>query len=120
MSERNQQTRTVNKAEIDRQNAVVAYVHAAEVLHPGNGALDFPALAIAPELAFVLVAAQHAVAAVRSNPVDAPLLHASAQRIAVVAFVGDHAPRLAAGASAAATGHFNRRQYRLRHVMLGG
>lgn len=83
MSERNQQARAVHKAEVDRQDAVVTHIYATEVLHPGDRALDFPAFTIAPQFAFILVAAQHTIRAVRSDPVDAPSLHALAQRIAI-------------------------------------
>src|SRR5260370_15120421 len=101
MPERNQQTRAVHKAEIHRQNAVVSHVHATEVLHPCDGAFDFPAFAVTPQLAFVFVAPQHAVAAVGSNPIDAASAHVLPQRIAVIALIGNHAPWLAPGTAAA-------------------
>ena len=71
MRERNQQARAVHKAQIHGENAVVPHVHATEVLYPSDRALDFPAFAVAPQLAFVFVLPQHAIAAVgaiRSMP----------------------------------------------------
>ena len=41
----------------DGKDAVIAHLDAAEVLQPGVGALDFPALAVSAQLAFVLEAA---------------------------------------------------------------
>jgi len=64
MRERNQQARAVHKAQIHGENAVVPHVHATEVLYPSDRALDFPAFAVAPQLAFVFVLPQHAIAAV--------------------------------------------------------
>src|SRR2546430_13195269 len=96
MRERNQQARAVHKAQIHGENAVVPHVHATEVLYPGDRALDFPAFAVAPQLAFVFVLPQHAIAAVGGN------------RVAVVAPIRDHATWLAARTPATGTGHTNR------------
>ena len=84
------------------------------------GALDFPAFAVTPQFAFVFVAAQHAVAAVGSNPIDSALAHALTQRIAIVALIGDHAPWLAPWTAPARAWHSNRGQHRLGHMMFGG
>jgi len=39
------------------EDAVVAHLDASEVLQPGVGALDFPALSVTAQLAFVLESA---------------------------------------------------------------
>ena len=49
------------------KNAVIADLDAAEVLQPGVGALDFPALAVSAQFAFVLEAAVADVFPVGNN-----------------------------------------------------
>src|SRR5881396_2083174 len=83
MPERNQQARAVHKAQIHGENAVVPHVHATEVLYPGDRALDFPAFAVAPQLAFVFVLPQHAIAAVGGNQVDAATTESQPHRVPV-------------------------------------
>src|SRR5436309_5038002 len=104
MRERNQQARAVHKAQIHGENAVVPHVHATEVLYPGDRALDFPAFAVAPQLAFVFVLPQDAIAAVGGNQVDAATTESQPHRVAVVAPIRDHATWLAARTPATARG----------------
>jgi hypothetical protein len=80
----------MNKPLIDSENAVVPHLHPAEVLQPGDGALDFPAAAITAQLAFVLIAPQNAVGSVRHDQFDASSFQPPAHGIAIVAAVGHH------------------------------
>ena len=56
-------------------DAVVAHLDAAEVLQPGVGALDFPALAAAAQLSFVLESAVADVLAIGDNQLRPTLLN---------------------------------------------
>ncbi len=77
----------------DGEDAVVADLDAAEVLQPGVGAFDFPALAVAAELSLIFKSAMAVVAAVRSDRFCAAPFQSRAQRVGVVAAIGDHEPR---------------------------
>ena len=71
------------------KNAVITYLDAAQVLQPGIGAFDFPAFAIAPQLAFVLKTAVTDVFPVGNNQLCSPLMEAHTQGIRVIAPIGD-------------------------------
>jgi hypothetical protein len=51
MPQGDDQTSAMKEALKHGKNAVIAHLDAAEVLQPGVGAFDFPAFAIAPQLA---------------------------------------------------------------------
>ncbi len=67
----------MNEALIHSKYAVVAHLHAAEILQPGDGALDFPATPITAQLSSILVAAQNAVTPIGNNKLDASPFQAS-------------------------------------------
>src|SRR5581483_2024315 len=75
------------------QDTVLTHLEATEIAEPGKGALDFPAPLVPPQLAAVLIRLVPSVAAVRHNELDASSSEATTQGIAVVAAVGDDAPR---------------------------
>ncbi len=110
----------MKKALVDSQNAVLAHQQAAEVLQPGEGALDFPPSAVAAQLAPVLESAVDTVAAIRHDQVGASLPQAAAQRIAVVAAVGDDARQARARSSPPPPRHPHPRQRALRQLLLRG
>ncbi|MGB0122698.1 MAG: hypothetical protein WBP63_04640, partial [Silvibacterium sp.] len=71
----------------DSEDAVVAHLDASEVLQPGVGALDFPALAVATKFAFVLESAVANVLSVGDNQLRPRLFESSSQGIGVVASI---------------------------------
>ena len=71
------------------QDAVLPHLEPAEVAEPGEGALDFPAPPIPPQLAAVLVRSLPFIPAVRHNQIDAASSQPPAQRITVVTAIGD-------------------------------
>jgi len=101
------------------EDAVVAHLDATEVLQPGIGALDFPALAVASQLAFVLEAAVADVLSVGNDQLRTLLLQSPAQRIGVIAPVGNDAPQMGARASASRPWHSYAPQRALRELAFG-
>ena len=83
----------MEEALIDAQQAVVTHCEATEVAEPGIGAFDFPATLVAPQLASIVKRLLSFVPTVGSNQLDTALLQPLPQRIAVVAFIGNDAPR---------------------------
>jgi hypothetical protein len=108
----------MNEPLIHSKNAVVAYLHTAEVLQPGNGPLDFPATTITAQLASVLVAPQNAIAAIGNDEVDVPSPQALAQRVAVIAFVGYDSWGLGTGSAPSPARHADQRQRAFRELVL--
>ncbi len=94
---------------------------AAELAQPGVGSLDNPAAHITPQFSSIFVAPLPAVLAVGSNQFYASLLQALAQRVGVVAAVGNHAlgllPRAAFGLRDA---DFRQRGFRKRNFCRRG
>src|SRR3990172_5145052 len=86
------------------QDAVLPHLEPTEVVEPGEGALDFPAPPIAPQLAAVLVRLVLFIPAVRHNQLDAAASQPPPQRIAVVAAIGDDSLRSHPRPSAAGAG----------------
>jgi hypothetical protein len=103
----------------DGEDAVVADLDAAEVLQPGVGAFDFPALAVAAELSFIFKSAMAVVAAVRSDQFCAAPFQPRAQRVGVVAAIGNHAPQAGARASTATARHFHLFERAFRKPLFG-
>jgi len=91
----------------DGEEAVVADLDAAEVLQPGVGAFDFPALAVTTQLSVVFKSALSVVAAVRSDQFCAAPFQPRAQRVGVVTAIRNHAPQARARASTATARHFH-------------
>src|SRR3990167_85629 len=71
------------------QDAVLPPREPTEVADPGEGALDFPAPPIPPQLAAVLVRLLSFIPAVGHNELDAASSQPPTQRIAVVTAMGD-------------------------------
>ena len=81
-----------DEAEVVLGVAFVAGVDAAKILEPGEQALDLPAPAVAPEHAAVLGLGSLAVAAVRCDQLDPPLLpEPRVERITVISSVANKA-----------------------------
>lgn len=76
---------------VDFKMIIIAYEQTAEVAEPGEGALDFPAVAIAAQSSPVVEGRFAAPAAVRRDQENAPLQQSPPQRIAVVSAIGDNA-----------------------------
>ncbi len=76
---------------VDRKRAVVAHNESSEVPEPREGALDRPAPLVAPEHAAIWRRCPVAVRAVRYDQQDAPPPQSLAQRVTVLALVGNHA-----------------------------
>src|SRR5208337_2599717 len=87
----------MEKRPMDRQRAVVANYQMTEIPQPGEGALDRPAPSVATQHATVLRRRAATIRAMRCDQQDAPSPQARSQRIAVVAFVGNHPQRLLPG-----------------------
>jgi hypothetical protein len=103
----------------DSDEAVVADLDASEVLQPCVGAFDFPALAVAAELSFIFKSAMAVVAAVRSDQFCAAPFQSGAQRIGVVATVGNDAFQQGAWSSTATAGHFHLLERAFRKPVFG-
>jgi len=95
------------------QDAVLPHLEPPEVAEPGEGALDFPAAAVAPQLAAVLVRTVSFIRAIRHNQLDAASSQPPTQRIAVVTAIGDDPLRAHPRPSAPAAGHAHGGQRRL-------
>lgn len=96
----------MEKALKDSEDTVVADLDTAEVLQPSVGALDFPAFAVAAQLAFVFKTAMAVVAAIRGNQLGAASFQPFAQWVGVIAAVRDHAAQAGTRASTACARHF--------------
>lgn len=81
------------------EDAVVAHLDAAEVLQPGVGTLDFPALAISAKLAFVLESAVPDVLSVGDNQFRPALFETNSQSIGVIATIRNDSAQMGARAS---------------------
>ena len=67
-----------------RQRMLPAHDQASEIAEPGESAFDFPALAVASQLASVLGGRPLPVLAMRGDQLDPTLLQTAAQGITVV------------------------------------
>src|SRR5215472_11157962 len=75
------------------QNAVIPRLQPAEISQPANGAFDFPAPPIAPQLPSIVKRLLPLPNPVRHNQLNPASSPASPQRIAVVGTIGDDALR---------------------------
>ena len=103
----------MTKALKDAQDAVLPHLEPPEIAEPSEGALDFPASPIAPQLAAVLVPLDSVIPAVRRNQLNAASSQSPPQRIAVVAAIGDDSLRAHPRSPAPAAGNAHRSQRRL-------
>jgi hypothetical protein len=101
------------------EDAVVADLDAAEILQPGVGGLDFPALSVASQLAFVLEAAVADVLPVGNDQLRTLPFQSPAQWIGVIAPVGYDAPQVGTRASASRPGHAHLLEGALREPAFG-
>jgi hypothetical protein len=99
MPQGDEETCEVEKALKHCEDAVVADLDATEVLQPGVGALDFPALAVATQLAFVLESAIADVLSVGDDQLRPTLFEPRSQSIGVIASIGNDSAQMGAGAS---------------------
>jgi hypothetical protein len=76
---------------VNRERAVVANHQMAEVAEPREGALDFPAPAVASQRSAVLGQWFLSITAMRRNQFDPALRQPRSQRVAVVTAIGDQA-----------------------------
>jgi hypothetical protein len=103
----------MTKALKDAQDAVLPHLEPPEITEPSEGALDFPAPPIAPQLATVLVQLASVIPAVRRNQLDAASSQSPTQRIAVVAAISDDPLRTHPRPPAPAAGYPHGGQCRL-------
>ena len=101
------------------EDAVVTHLDASEVLQPGVGAFDFPALAIASQLAFVLKATVANVVSVGNDQLRTLPFQSPAQGIGVIAPVGNDASEVGARSSASRPRHSYLPERALREPALG-
>ena len=101
------------------EDAVVADLDAAEVLQPGVGALDFPALAVATQLAFVLESAVADVLSIGDNQLRPALFESSSQGIGVVASICNNSAQMGARTSTPNAGNFHLLERALREPAFG-
>jgi hypothetical protein len=90
----------MNERLVDSERAIVAHHESPEVAKPGDAALDDPALLVTPQQAPVLRRRPATVRAVRSNQGHTATPQPFAQRVAVVALVGNYPRGFLPGASA--------------------
>ena len=81
------------------EDAVISDLDAPEVLQPGIGALDFPALSVTAQLAFVLESAVADILSIGDNQLRATLFEPRSQRIGVISSIGDDSAQMGARAS---------------------
>jgi len=91
----------MNKRLVGGERAVIAHNQSPEVPEPGDAALDNPALLVASHHAPVLGRRPAPIRAVRCDQGDAAATQPFAQRVTVVALVGNHPRRLLSRAPAA-------------------
>ena len=103
----------------DSEQAIVSDLDAAEVLQPGIGALDFPASSIASQLAFVFETTVANMAAIRNDQLDSASMQSHAQRIGIVATIGDDAAQVGTRSSPAFAWHLHRGERAFRQVEFG-
>ena len=84
---------------VDLQRAIVTHHQSAEVAQPSEGAFHGPAPPISPERPTILRRGLAPILAVRGDQLDAAPGQLPAQRITVVAPVGNQSDRLLPGAS---------------------
>src|SRR5215831_971480 len=100
---------------IDRQRTVVAHGQTSVVAQPRKGALNDPASLVSPQGSAVLRGRLASPFTMRNDQLDAAPSELLAQRIAVVAAVGDHPLRLLSRpAGMMPSPHSDRRERRLR------
>ncbi len=105
----------MKKRPVDLQRTVIAHNEPAKVAQPSERALHRPAPFVAPEDAAILRRRAMAVRAMRCDQQDAPPPQPSAQRVAVIALVGDHPQRLLTRtARAMSPAYTDRRERRFR------
>ena len=93
--------------------ALVPDNQASKIADPGKGALDFPPFFVAPELSAVLRLRFTSVFTMRRNQINFKPLQPLAQRITVIATVGNQSLRPLFGPPSSTARHFDRFQGRL-------
>ena len=101
------------------KHAFVAHLDAAEVLQPGVGAFDFPALAVSVQLAFVLEATVADVLSVGNNQLRSPAVSAASAGDRSHSPIGDDAPQVGARASASRPRHLHLPERAFREPAFG-
>ena len=93
--------------------ALVPDNQASKIPNPGKGALDLPPFPVAPEFSTVLRLRFTSVFTMWCNQIDFNAFQPLAQRIAVIASVGNQPLRSLFGPSSSSARHFDRVQRRL-------
>ena len=101
------------------EDAVVTHLDATKVLQPGVGALDFPALAVAAQLSFVLESAVADVLSIGDNQLRPTLFESSSQGIGVIASICNNSAQMGAGASAPSAWNLHLLERALREPAFG-
>src|SRR2546429_6229215 len=79
---------------VNRERAVIANHQMPEVAEPREGALDFPAPAVAPQRSSVLGRRLASIPTMRRDQFDPALRQPRSQRVTVVTTISDQAQRL--------------------------
>lgn len=108
MPEHDHRTRHVEERAVHGRQVLVPDHEAAVVPQPREEPFDLPAPAVATQRTTVLGGGLHAIPAVGADELDPSLRQAGAQRIAVVAAIGDQARGLLARPAAAGARDGNR------------
>ncbi len=97
----------------------MAHLDAAEVLQPGIGAFNFPAFAIATQLAFVLETAVADVFSVRNDQLCLPFVKPHPQSVGIVAAIGNDPLQMRTRPSPAFARHLYGSERAFREPTLG-
>src|SRR5579864_3697174 len=90
MPQSDHEASNMKKAPIHNKDAVVTHRQTTEKTQPGVGSLDYPAPAIAPQLAFVVIGPVFLVAPIWCDQLSAAPLQSPPQRITIVSLVRDY------------------------------
>jgi hypothetical protein len=112
----------MTKARKDAQDTVVSHLQAAEVTQPADGALDFPAPPIAPQLASIMKRLLPFILPIGSDQLDATPSPASPQWVAVIGAIGNDArwPHAWASATNSRNPHLPQRGFRQSYFVRRG
>jgi hypothetical protein len=98
---------------IHKQIPFISYNQAPEAVHPGEGALNFPALFIPAKLAAIIINMQP-VFARRNNQLNSALMHPVTKRHTVIPLVRNHPLRLLFRSASTTPGNTDRAHRLLR------
>lgn len=121
MSQRNPEASDIEEGTVSGEQVFMTNQQSAELAEPGIGSLHDPAPFIAAHFASIFVASSLVVLPIRCQQLNGPLLQSFAQRVRVIAGVGDNPRRfLPRPASRAWDTDFRQRGFRKRNFCRRG